>query len=106
MANSSKHKSIFNRKRPPRVVTILGHKIKVRIIPYLEDNGDELYGAWNYDDKTIYLQKGCDWRSVLLHEICHAVFSLSGCAEGLTMAREEQIVIALEHALLPIIKSE
>jgi len=106
VANSSKHKSIFDRKRPPRVVTILGHKIKVRIIPYLEDNGQELYGAWNYDEKTIYLQKGCDWPSVLLHECCHAVFSLSGCGEGLTMAREEQIVIVLEHALLPLIKSE
>jgi hypothetical protein len=98
--------SLFNRKRPPRVVTILGHKIKVRIIPYLEDSGQELYGAWNYDEKTIYLQKGCDWPSVLLHECCHAAFSLSGCGEGLTMAREEQIVIALEHALLPLIKSE
>ncbi|MGA0852315.1 MAG: hypothetical protein ACO3QQ_03025 [Candidatus Nanopelagicaceae bacterium] len=106
MANSSKHKSIFNRKRPPRVVTILGHKIKVRIIPYLEDNGEELYGAWNYDEKTIYLQKGCDWRSVLLHELIHTVFSLSGCGEGLPMAREENIAVALEHALLPLIKSE
>jgi hypothetical protein len=52
------------------------------------------------------LQKGCDWRSVLLHEICHAVFSLSGCAEGIGMAKEESIVVALEHALLPIILSE
>jgi hypothetical protein len=103
VAKHLKPKSIFNRSRPPRSITIFGHKIKVRIVPYLEDNGDELYGAWSYDSKTIYLQKGCDWRSVLLHEVIHAILSLSGAGEGLTMVREEALCIALEHALLPLL---
>lgn len=95
--------SVFSRPRPPRVINILGHKVKIRIVPYLEDGGHELYGAWSYDAKTIYLQKGCDWRSVLLHECCHAILSLSGAGEGLTMTKEESLVVALEHGLLPFL---
>lgn len=97
------NKSLFNRKRPPRVVMILGHKIKVRIKPYLEDEGIELYGAFSYDSKTIWLMKGCDWKSVLIHEICHAILELSGSNEGLTQAKEESIVKSLEHGLSPLL---
>lgn len=97
------NKSPFNRPRPPRVVTILGHKIKVRIKPYLEADGVELYGAFDYNSKTIWLMKGCDWRSVLLHEICHAVLALSGSGEGLGQAKEEALVVSLEHALGPLL---
>jgi len=103
VANSTRHKSLFSRKRPPRVVTILGHKIKVRIKPYLEDDGVELYGAFDYNSKTIWLMKGCDWRGVLLHEMCHAVLALSGTGEGLGQAKEESIVVALEHSLAPLL---
>lgn len=95
--------SLFSRKRPPRVVTILGHKIKVRIKAYLEDDGIELYGAFDYNSKTIWLMKGCDWRSVLLHECTHAILALSGSGEGLTQAKEESIVVSIEHALAPLL---
>jgi hypothetical protein len=96
--------SVFDRPRPPRSVTVLGHKLKVKVVPYLEADGDDLLGAFNSESKTIFLLKGCDWRSVLLHEICHAVLYLSGASEGLTMTKEESIVLALEHGLLPIIR--
>lgn len=95
--------SLFSRKRPPRVVMILGHKIKVRIKAYLCDEGQELYGAFCYDTKTIFLMKGCDWRSVLLHEMIHAVLALSGSGEGISQAKEESIAVSIEHALAPLL---
>lgn len=95
--------SVFNRARPPRSVNVLGHKLQVRVVPYLEDDAQELLGAFNSETKTIFLLKGCDWRSVLLHEICHAILYFSGASEGLTATKEESIVLALEHGLSPII---
>lgn len=97
------NKSPFNRPRPPRVVHVCGQKLKVKIVPYLEDSGAELLGAFNGETKTIYLMRGCDWRQVLLHEITHAALFFSGASEGLTMTREEQICLALEHALGPLL---
>lgn len=94
---------LFERNRPPKTVMIMGHKVKVRIVPYLEDDGTDLVGAWNAETKTIYLLKGCEWKSVLLHEICHAILSLSGTGEGLSYTREESIVLALESGLGPIL---
>jgi hypothetical protein len=96
-------KSVFDLKRPPRIVTVCGHKIKVKVIPYLEDDTQELLGAFNGETKTIFLLKGCDWRSVLLHECIHACLYFSGSGEGLTMSREEQITISLEMGLGPLI---
>lgn len=95
--------SVFNRKRPPRVVTIMGQKVKVRVVEYLEDGSQELLGAFNGENKIIYILKNSDWRSVLLHEICHAILYFSGASEGLTYAKEESIVLALEHGLPPIL---
>lgn len=95
-------KSPFDRKRPPRTVTIMGHKVKVRVVPYLEDDSDELLGAFNGETKTIFILKDCDWRSVLLHECCHAILYFSGASEGLTYSKEESIVLALEHGLGPL----
>lgn len=96
-------KSVFDLKRPPRIVTVCGHKIKVKVIPYLEDDTQELLGAFNGETKTIFLLKGCDWRSVLLHECCHAILYFSGASAGLTYNKEESIVLALEHGLLPLL---
>jgi hypothetical protein len=93
------NKSPFNRPRPPRVVHVCGHKIKVKVVPYLEDSGAELVGAFNGETKTIYLMKGCEWKSVLLHEITHAILFFTGASEGLTITKEESIVLSLEHGL-------
>ena len=93
--------SVFDRKRPPRVVTVLGQKLKVRVVPYLEDSDTELLGAFNSETKTIFLLKGQEWKPILLHEICHAILYFSGSSEGLTATKEESIVLALEHGLSP-----
>lgn len=97
------NKSPFSGKRPPRSVTVCGHKLKVKVVPYLEDDSQELLGAFNGETKTIYLLRGCDWKSVLLHEICHAVLYFTGATEGLTYSKEEGIVLALEHNLGPLL---
>jgi hypothetical protein len=94
---------VFNRPRPPRVISVCGQKVKVRIVAYLEDSNQELLGAFNAETKTIYLLRGANWRQTLLHEICHAVLYFSGASEGLTETKEESIVLALEHGLAPIV---
>lgn len=103
MANSLKRKSVFDLKRPPRSVMVCGHRLKVKVVPYLEDESEELLGAFNGETKTIYILKGSDFRSILLHEICHAVLYFSGASEGLTATKEESIVLALEHGIGPLI---
>lgn len=96
-------KSPFSGKRPPRSVIVCGHKLKVKVVPYLEDDSQELLGAFNGETKTIYLLRGCDWKSVLLHECCHAVLYFCGASEGLTNTKEENVVLALEHGLGPLL---
>ena len=103
MAKRSKP-DLFNRTNPPRVINVMGHKIKVRVVKYLIDENHELLGAWNPETKTIFLLKGCDWRSVLFHELIHCVISLSGVGEDLSMSKEESIVLALENNLFPVIR--
>lgn len=97
--------NIFKRKNPPRVISVCGHKIKVRLVKNLEVDGDDLLGAYNGDSKTIFIKKcpAVDWRSVLLHELCHSILHLTGATEGLTLQKEEVICSAFEHGLGPIV---
>lgn len=93
-------KSPFNRPRPPRVVYVCGHKIKVKVVPHLVDDDDnELAGAYNGDTKTIFIIKGDDWRTNLWHELIHCALHLTGAGEGLSLSKEEAICIGLENAL-------
>ena len=92
-----------SRKHPPRVVTVLGHKIKIRVIKNLIDDGDDLLGAFNSENMTIFLLKRPNWHHVLFHELLHASIYLSGAGEGMSINKEESIVLALEHAIFPLI---
>lgn len=96
-------KSPFNLKRPPRSVMICGQKVTVKVVAYLEDDAEELLGAFNGETKTIYILKGSNWKQTLLHESIHACLYFSGAGEGLTMSKEESIVLALEHGLWPLL---
>jgi len=98
-------KSLFSRKRPPRHISICGQKVTVKFVEYLEDDAEELLGAFNGETKTIYILKNSNWKTTLLHEICHAVLYFTGAGEGLTISKEESIVLALEHGLGPIFLS-
>ena len=102
MAKSSKVK-LFNRKYPPKSITLLGYTISIKVVPYLEDNEVELLGAWCEEDKTIYLLKGCNWKWVLLHELGHASLSLTGANQGLGVNVEERIILAIESAIAPLL---
>jgi hypothetical protein len=89
----------FNRKHPPRSVMICGQKVAVKVVAYLEDEAEELLGAFNGETKTIYILKGSNWKQTLFHESIHAALYFSGAGEGLTISKEESIVLALEHGL-------
>lgn len=93
-----------SRKRPPRVVTVLGTKIQVRTFKHLTLDGYDLLGRFESDKMLISLLKRDEWRALLFHEMIHAALYLSGAGEGLTMTKEESIVVALENALLPLMK--
>lgn len=95
-------KSVFDLKRPPRSVTVCGHKIKVKTVSKLIDGSNDLLGAYNGETKTIYLLKHPDWKSSLLHELIHCCLHLTGAGEGLTITKEETIVVALENSLYPL----
>jgi hypothetical protein len=99
----AKRIKLFNRKHPPKSVKILGYDIAVRVVPYLESDGIDLLGAYNSESKTIFLLKGCDWKSVLFHEMLHAGFALTGATEGIGYNTEERLVLALEHAIAPLL---
>ena len=102
VAKSSKVK-LFNRKHPPKSVKLLGYDIAIKVVPYLEDNEIELLGAWCDENKTIYLLKGCNWRSVLLHELGHACLSLTGANQGLGTNVEERLILAWEAGIAPLL---
>jgi hypothetical protein len=93
----------FNRKHPPRSVMICGQKVTVKVVAYLEDDSEELLGAFNGETKTIFILKGSNWKQTLLHESIHAALYFSGAGEGLTISKEESIVLALEHGLWPLL---
>jgi hypothetical protein len=99
----AKRIKLFDRVKPPRSVLVLGYRLKIRVVSYLEDSGADLLGAFNGETKTIFLARGCDWKPVLLHEITHAILYLSGSCEGLTQSKEESLVLALEHGLSPLL---
>jgi hypothetical protein len=82
---------------------VCGHKIKVKTVDKLVDGSTDLLGAYNGDTKTIYLLKHKDWPLNLLHEILHCALHLTGSGEGLSITKEESIVVALENALAPLL---
>ena len=97
--------SVFHRKHPHRSVNVLGHRIRVRVVNDVEDDDTtELLGAFDSENETIYLLRDPKWRQVLLHEIIHAILHYSGHNEGLSIKKEESIVLALEHGLQPILE--
>jgi len=85
-----------------KYVPILGHNFKLELVPKMQDLG-ECDGV----SKTIKISK--DHKSVdalvstLLHEIIHGALYISGHSEKLEKEQEEGIVLALEHAIYPII---
>jgi hypothetical protein len=79
---------------------ISGVKVNIKYTSkILYDGDDELLGAFCPDTMTIHISKHSDIKSTMLHECCHAVLHISGCAERLTNSAEEAIVTAMEYGL-------
>ena len=87
----------------PKQVNILGQIFRVKIVPNLKDtDGIELSGLMEGEQKTIKLSSSLNESSieyVLLHEVVHAVFYVSGASNLLDDKVEESLTVALEHGL-------
>lgn len=88
-------------KKLPKTVAVAGTELEIDIRPKFEHMGEFLH-----DRRTIVINGSypleAQWQT-LFHETLHAALYLSGQAEGLTGAKEEAIVIAIENSLWPII---
>ena len=94
----------------PRSVTVCGYKFKVCTGTDLKEDGKEVWGTCDTDEKVITIDSSRpikEQRQILLHEVIHAILFLTGNNEMLSEdgKQEEAIVIALEHGLYPLINS-
>lgn len=92
--------SPFKKKTPPKFIYVLGHKIEVKVVDHLSEDGKDLLGRYNPDKKEIEILKtqSC-WQEILFHEVLHCVLDLAGSSEGLTEEKEEIIVRSLTSGL-------
>lgn len=84
----------------PRSVLIGGVRVKIRIVPNMED-----WGSYDHDEKLIELSSRCldkaqDLRSTLRHEIMHAALSIGGCSY-MTRFEEESVIRCFDELFFP-----
>ena len=80
----------------PKVISILGQEVKVS---YRKKLPKGLKGYFDSDPLRIVVENGPNWRSILIHEICHAILFISGHSQTMTEDEEEALVMALESGL-------
>lgn len=89
----------------PESVTILGYPCKIKL-----KRIEGKYGECCVDSKTITLnpkqikKDKLQIEHVLLHEILHMILGITGQSELLSDEQEEGIVMAMEHALVPLVE--
>jgi Zn-dependent peptidase ImmA (M78 family) len=88
----------------PKSITVMGWKIGIELVDEYSFKKD-LYGEYVRDEKKIKISQHTDletqWQT-LAHEVVHVVLHLSGKSESLTEDQEEELVVFLEHNLLPL----
>ena len=88
----------------PQAISIAGHRLAIKYRK-LED-----FGEFNIDTKTITIRDSLSPQDTLLtvlHESSHAMLALSGLSYLLDdEAKEEALVRAIDHLLIPVIKRE
>ena len=64
----------------PKRVKVHGSWWAIRVVKELKPNGDHAYGFCNYDEQTIFLESGPEWkmRTYLRHEVFHAAIFSTG----------------------------
>lgn len=92
----------------PTKVTILGEAFEVRRPKFIEVDGDDSVGSFNYDTRVIEVLDGLpdhEAASVLLHECLHCWLDVSSMGNMLALdsAREEGLVLALERQFMPVV---
>ncbi len=84
----------------PRTVVVLGEKFKIK---YLHpDDMDDCQGQMDLNNRTITVDNTLpvdQMRRVLIHEIAHAVWGISGISEKLNPAVEEALCVAMEAGI-------
>lgn len=96
------------RRRPklPVSVQVLGVPFDIEWNAPL--SGDD-YGETNVFARRIRVGQSCDTAekraSTLLHELIHAALGTAGHDEMLGDKAEEALVVCLEHALMPLVKT-
>jgi len=95
------------RKTPlPASILVMGVPFTVEWDVALSD-GD--YGESNVFERRIRIGTSCDnaakRATTLLHELIHAALGTAGHDQLLGDNAEEAIVVCLEHALMPLIKT-
>jgi len=97
------------RRTQPKLPT----SIRVLGVPFTiewdaELSGDD-YGESNVFERRIRIGASCDnaekRATTLLHELIHAALGTAGHDELLGDSTEEAIVVCLEHALMPLVKT-
>lgn len=86
--------------KKPDTVSVMGIEFQVKH-PKKVDDGNA-YGLTKGGDHHIEIAgnlQGDAFERVLLHETIHAILYVSGITEILDEAKEEAIVLALEHGL-------
>lgn len=95
--------SPFKKSKPPRVITILGYKIRVRVVKTLLHEGQEMLGLYLPDRREIRLLDQPAWCEILFHELIHCALDLTAANEGMTEEAEERIVRALTSSIFPLV---
>lgn len=85
---------------PPKSVVIGGKRIRIRVIPDMDN-----WGEYHHDKAEIHiaaraLQKRSDFRATLRHEVMHAALAISGVSYC-TGFQEEAVVRCMEDIFFP-----
>lgn len=80
--------------RPPIEVNLIGHSIKIHIVPLKEGvdyREHPQFGLCVYSSRSIYLLEGSTCNTVY-HELLHMYLHLIGCRNLTSFANEEEFV--------------
>jgi hypothetical protein len=95
--------SPFSKPKPPRWVTIMGYRIRVKLVKTLTHEGQEMLGLYLPDRREILLLDHAGWPEILFHELIHCALDLTAANEGMSEEAEERVVRALTSALFPLV---
>lgn len=88
----------------PTSVSVMGSRITIEYTGERLD--DDSSGIFDPENLSIKIHDTVYYDRTLLHEVCHAVFYLTGLTSLLTEEMEEALCTALENGLFGIYKRD